>query len=594
VKRALLLVAIGLGCVKSEVELLDDLPADVTRVAVVLLDDQGRLRDATGLVPRRAAVVVSRPVDEASALWVLGFSDADLARAELPSAAALEEQVLRIAGECEPALPSPSWARGPSDVVMPRLTATWVADSCGETPKLYPAHDCDAKVSSWTSDRRGCFHRVDLWQHGLGNYEGWRDPFSGEYCMVLTDERRAECRPDPAEGDRRWLCSVGNVQECQLSFEESGPPLDVALDRVRVYSATVAPAMAITTHGELAIEVRRGFTGYLSDLVTLDDRVIVAGHQGRVEQFECWQLSGDSDLIVVSQDDLQVVRRTGAYRCLMRMVRDPSGPGFLAAFVEADTWYLGRFDESAELVTSSSIAPIMDFDVGGWRSAEVVTMRSGEIAVVLSTKTAVASGSGAYVVITDADLEQKRSSDLLNLDVMMALDASTATHDPNTHIVLADREEEGVVWLEVERLEPSPGARRLVPFNDHVQSSPMAMWMHEGQLLAAVGGNAGIVAFGNGFDWGGFASALELPGYPTAMVDWSPDASLLAVLMARPIVAPDFEAHLMWLDPAEERFRSGAVEIGFGVASRAENDARGRIWAILPWAAELVRITPAP
>ena len=57
-------------------------------------------------------------------------------------------------------------------------------------------------------------------------------------------------------------------------------------------------------------------------------------------------------------------------------------------------------------------------------------------------------------------------------------------------------------------------------------------------------------------------------------------------------LGPTFEAGLAWLDVAERHFVPGVLPIGRGVVRALAPDEAGRVWALLPWSGEIVRVGP--
>lgn len=83
----------------------------------------------------------------------------------------------------------------------------------------------------------------------------------------------------------------------------------------------------------------------------------------------------------------------------------------------------------------------------------------------------------------------------------------------------------------------------------------------------------------------------ERPVLPTAIGAWPLEASL--VLVGLTLDSPEQpEALVGLLDPVEGHYRPGMLSLGFGVASVIRTDRPGRVYILLPWAAQLVRLSP--
>ncbi len=575
------------GCLPSIEKTFETPPAGITRIAVIELNDDGVVTAATGLVSPDDPVVFGSRGN--GPIWVVGYTDADLAQAVLPPQSALQDSRLRIAVGCEAALPVPSWSHAiDTSGAPPPLTAAWVQDACVETPALYPRHNCGLRPLPWVLEQSGCGYRMELWLHGLGMYEGSRSPWDGSYCLELSEDRRPDCQQTE---DRRWSCQLDAVTKCELELLEHTPAPPMVVARTRVYSATVAPNVTVPNLTGVALDVDQAQGGYISDLVVLDDKLVVSAHAGRLERPRCLAPSDVGELIFISQEGLQIIDRRPSHRCLMRLAREPGGDGFFGAFVQDQMWHLGQFDVAGGLVKSSSIAARTALETPGWIVADIVPGASGEIAVVV-TSAARPDDLSTIVVVLDSDLRVLRRSRRFADNWVLAVEAVGASHVTSPHLLAAAPRSEAVYWFDLTSMEHVSFADPLGPRDDVVRSSPMALTMFDGHALAALAGTAGTVAFSDGFEWSGFESPQQLAGYPTAFAAWPPEPTLLATMVSRATEDSTFEANLMLLEPATKRFRSGAVTLGFGVASRPQVDAQGRLWTLLPWASEIVRITP--
>ena len=580
-------LTIGAACVETQEHVLPELPQSISRLLVIRLDPAGHIAHATGL--HLVDDVVRLTSNERDTIVVLGYTDADLAGARLPGPEVAQAQAFRAARACEVSLPPPSWIHrvGDETAEPPRLTATWLADACDPPVSLHPVHACDEKVEPWSIEQRGCRYTVDLSRHQLGKLEGTVDPFSGLRCF----ESSTTPPPCVVEAAPPYSCVVEG-RACTLDFEASTGPIEARLDRLRIYSSTVAPDQSAPMHRAAALEVKRIQIGYLSDLVVLEDRVVVSGYRGAYEELRCGSREFPTELIVVGLDDMEIQGRQQIGRCLQRMIADPIGRGFVATYFDDATWRIARFDAKAGLVASSSISPDATFDPWGWRVQELVVLQSGEIAVVLVTKIAVAEGAGTYVLIVDAQtLEVSAVSRFFDMEAIVATEAVGAAHVVSPHLVIGDERNDGVLWLDLDTLDISAGQPVAMLFPESARSSVTGTRFVDQQLLASAAGNVGVVHFAAAFNWDGFALPLELPGYPTSLGQWPPDPSLVLVAASKPAASQEFGAHLLRLDPEARSFVPGTIEVGFGVISRMAADERGRVWLLLPWAAELVRVT---
>lgn len=137
VKRSAVLLLALLGCGQTEPRslIVPGLPDNIQWLAALAIGPGAQLRAATGIVPRGELSTAVVDTDEEIARWaVVGWTDAQLAPLDPPSAAELRSAALFLGDERHRPLPTPSWAARGRDQRLETstvalgypLTAAWV------------------------------------------------------------------------------------------------------------------------------------------------------------------------------------------------------------------------------------------------------------------------------------------------------------------------------------------------------------------------------------------------------------------------------------------------------------------------------------
>lgn len=90
----------------------------------------------------------------------------------------------------------------------------------------------------------------------------------------------------------------------------------------------------------------------------------------------------------------------------------------------------------------------------------------------------------------------------------------------------------------------------------------------------------------------GLTMPFERIVFPTSVHPWPADVDVLIVGGVAPDADGTYDAVVMFYDTRHARFLPGTWPIGQGAVTRMLTDRAGRVWALLPWAGEVVRLTP--
>lgn len=583
------------ACLRSSV-LEADVPTDVDRIAVVELDAEGALVRATELVEWRPGTALPIIAAGARDVIVVGWRSTAL-EAVGASLDALAGARLEPATGCALAVPAPSWTarwttRGVLEVVdaavVPPLTARWMERACGAFAASRIRIDvpcADRRCPQPVIAPGECGFELDLSSCGVGVVRG-RVDHAGALCVELSSDTctRVDADAPFAAPPARFACDGSTTCAPDVHVE---PPLAEApftADTVRIVDRP--PHLPDSLRTRPTVAPWQLTTGYGLDAVAVDDLVFVTFIDSPTLECELRAGSVDTQLHGYDSDTLERVVARVLPSCADRIVPDGRG-GFVLTFFEDGAWKLGRFDRTgARLVTRTLSVP-----GPGMPESSIVD----DLAVVADPpRIAVLFGptfeGTAPPTITQHDVDTlfERSKTTLELGR-----AYSMTDDGRGRLVVSANGSEELAWYDVSaaRLE----GRAALPFVDvvHAQMYRPVADVAFPQTLVPVAGDSTLVVFGPSRDVRGrrtpFSEEVQLL---TAGLRWSARPDLVLFAGGTDHGAGDRRVAVTFFDPATEKFLPGVHELGFGVPSGLFEDHRGRAWLLVPWAAELVRLTP--
>lgn len=409
--------------------------------------------------------------------------------------------------------------------------------------------------------------------------------------QVQPDGRLA-LEPDPARGcsaiepRREALLSVA-CDACGYDFND--PTIPLALEevvRVAVVDQPFRPPTRVTTRGESAYVGLNPRAGYLTAMVVLPDVAWVATASGAFGKLDC---DGDEPSELVPIIDGVAGAPRPAPPCLVALAPDPIDPqGFLGA-TGGPRARIHRFAPSGALLASVDGPPLVsrtpgeDILVVGF-VADDVTTSNPRLGLALTTRRKLHE---AWLVMLDPStlattrVSQPASNPIRAITPILRRRAFAA--DDTTGAVVPFRVEDDVV-------EPA--------FTLNVTGGPTddagAIGIHpsSGTMIVATTDTESVAYFID--ERGspavtGFARYVERDAAPWAMAAWPRVDAQMAVGVAER--APPYRAYLTRLLVPERRYLPGSAELGQGVVGAISVDGTGRLWVMLPWSGEVLRIT---
>ncbi len=502
--------------------------------------------------------------------WILGFTQAELDAIPLAPTA----RAATAAGPGDYVLPLPAWQvhgaieEGAASLVVdgvapPELTV----EGLPECPPVFGADSyadvrcrpraCVAPIRQEgcrvTIDEFGCEIGFEIALDGRG-----RPTFEGSACEPTAERAGSfasiDC-PDPLSNAR-----------CPIDLYDGLDPISGEVLTATVYSVE---------HRFFPNDLFED-TGYLSGLAVLDDRVVVSGFGGAELTHPCPNLA--SALHAFRLDDLEPIGTSTSVVCLRELVAAEDRATFYALYGGLEDVRFGEFDRAGRMLRevarptrgTALYGPIVAHADGryatfveqifGTAREQVVTIdldTFGISAVDLPNEptalpSAVAAFMGEDVVVADRSLNRVVVVDVASGDVEGEFPLCGGAKKPEAiyadgNAVYAFAKEDNSALSVIDVANGTAPCVLARPFIDHVDTR------------TAVGriGDAFVVA-GRTFD-----PAVEFDTGRAVVLTYLPE---------------------------REAYRAGALDIGFGLPTRAAvvDDV---IFAILPWSAHVVRVT---
>lgn len=581
----------GLGRLALLLALACDRPAPMAAevppevdLAAVVLDPPGpagarsgsRLADWAPTSP----LPVSLPPERSA--WVLGWS-----RTALPAGLG-EPTELGAVGTvegCAPRLPVPSWAArwdgarlvtvDPTDA--PALGADGLDQRCPEidAEALVVAHACRVP---WCSRVVRRLDRCRFAVEGDGRCESPNAVVQllpdGRGCAELEGWRCDARGGDPGDG---LVCDAPLACEVEV-WTPPVPAAPFTLDRRRLGPET--PWLPQVGEAARFVYEEQLESGVGHDLLPVGDRLVVTTHDPPQGVVPCPESGRPARWWSLDADSLEIVATTTVPACRGRLAAAPDDSVIL---VGGPTGRLRveRRDPDGRLLAEAAL----DDDLA---SGERHLARARD-AIVFDDRVVI---SGSVPETPPVDRVEVRR--LADLGFEGRADASERLHLGEWFVDLDGRLRTISGWTQrVVGFDPATlrfGDPLTIPEDLGPSNQRFTALAHRASRRRVVltAGARDVVLLPE------LGEAIErTTAYGTLFflraVEWPADPRLVLLVGfhvdRRAAVASLF-------DPGEARFLPGLYELGPGAPTRARVDARGRVWVLLPWAGEVVRLTP--
>jgi hypothetical protein len=455
----------------------------------------------------------------------------------------------------------------PSDLVR-TATQTEVDERCsiGGCTASVVVSGCEIAVSAPVCLSDGVRGRI------------WPD---GSLCI----ESGATCTSSTAEVDPPWgraLCAPAGDQACTIELLKSagGPGLILAA-RAQVIDAPAYEPLSAST-GDFRF-------GYLGDVAVLGDRLVVATNSGEAINRFCTD-AYDQHTAARATDfrffDLELHALgppVAAPRCTEVLLAAPAELGGFLGITGSPTvtLTLQRFLSDGTRVATSSIA-LTD---AGWLPVELVQLGSSSTVAAL-----VRTFEGAArVVLIDLSTARTRTIELTSLTQAETADPYamvTYEHAGRTFIAVNDNQSSRVLLI-----DPSSGRAEALVQEQPMHFHSLGYDPVTGRFLVGDAGQQAIWARSQQESgWSHLNPHPEL-ARPSAMAPYGQPGLLVAGWLS---IGSDGSqtAEVSLIDPHAPRSLPGRLRVGIGPVASFRPDASGRLFAVLPWAGQILRLDP--
>ena len=584
---AMPLVAL-IGCAPAEVVMVD-VPNDVVLASLVELDEFGSLERASPLQAWPDSLpVVTRPDER---VFLIGYTEAQLASYGVAVSTWLGATLVAAEG-CRNALPTPAYAARiegsalmPSDAAaVPRLSAALTHEGCGDfadEPWVVEL-SCAERACTVASDTVApCIVELSVSGCDEGVVRVTQDPLTGRLCADVEIDDRQQCvASEDTFADTSVSCDGGACDVYVYRDARVRPrPFELERGQWRDGPARI-PASALDKPW---VQVRFLESGYALDMAVLNDHAVISSPVDPDNR--CGTEAGS--FYSVDLTSLATIAVEPGPPCAKAMSADPGGQTFVASYYDEPQWRIGRFDGRGRELVSVPLSDRFD-DVSVWRPQQVLRPPGlNEIWLTMINVDGLNPVPGTALIRLDAGSLLPQAEYPLHgwgrsFSAVMAEAAQFA---------LVTEWMPTVGWFAPsEAIFPTPSRTSMVP-PDNVRNEYYSMTSlgDDRVIVAALGQAPALLLSGQplrrAFHPGG--------GVEQAMVRFMPrpDGLQLGIGM-QTINGGQREAIAVLLDPVAMRFRPGVWVIGDGFPTVVKTDDQGRIFVLLPWTAELVRLDP--
>lgn len=520
---------------------------------------------------------------------ILGYTAAQISALPVHEGARVGDERLQLASGCDRHLPVPAWfgeltpgdvlsTRAPSEA--PVLTASWI--SCPMGPVLTHATCLSVPCAIGETQTVQCAVSVDLSACGAGVLRGERQA-DGSICfqpLPWTCEPVAALAPE--------ITAQACANDCRTSVFAAPQEPPFTLERVAVTGGELYLPGELTD--DLLVPNNRLHSGKAFDLALLRDRLVVA-HAGERAVHFC-PIEAEvpaSRLSFYDLDSLAPVGTATAPECLTRLLGE--GDTFLGIHGSMGEPVLSRFSREGRRLASGapSSGDGPRADAAAHIPADLVRL-GRQLAVIYEWLDARPGGVdlGYFLYGYDPTSLGAVHNDLIRDGRAFAMAAvGTST------LAIAEEKHQRIDYFDVERrvfIRSTALPTTAVAVRYDMTSLALAPGTR--RLLSTTPLDLASVRLVGGPDGAALVMPFERTLFPTRAHAWPGAPDVLVVAGVSPAAAGTYDAVVTLFDTRAARFLPGTWTIGRGAVTRMITDASGRVWALLPWAGEVVRLTP--
>lgn len=566
--------------------MFQDLPEAIGYAALLGLDGTGAPVAGSGLSRREGGRFELRISETAppESYRLFGWSEAELRSVALSPQLSADFSPLSVAGPADPVLPPPTLraagARAdarfePDPAPAPDLTIAWLP----RCPVVFDPNQpllgdlqCARRRCDLTMTQKGCGFEIDTGLCRLGTFRGSIDG-RGRLTLAEHDPQLTHCR-SPVEPNPLALHAMACQLEgfdCRFELHASGRESELELTRV----ALGRPGLEGRGRAEIMPP-----KGALGGLAVLADHLVVARYAAWVPTGAC-TIADAGELLFLDKATLSVVGTATAPPCLERLASGEGGAEFFGTFRRAGEVYLGRFDPGGRRLAEARLPPVAPLPSANTTEnhPRALLARGGRVFVAFALSDDVLAYDADSLALAwraEGNERQLRTdlvptpaglvvSDLA--DVLYFFDPASGEVRPDVSVTTSCRasvfEPSNMMFhTGAERLlllNADPGAEVYALTRDRVGCESATYFEGEGEAYAAV-------------PWG-----PEGEGALVGLWDEAGGEASLAVLELEP---PRFR-------PGARRWSSAGPPWDLQVEAEV-------VFGLLPWSAEVFRVTPGP
>lgn len=467
-----------------------------------------------------------------------------------------------------------AWRREAPPERIEKTRFAFVTGSCPQVGPLDVDLRCGNTGCFGTMRQEGCTMTFDLSTCARDNLVLGIDRFGG-LCLEPNEPfgSCAERAPSANGVLHTFDCGVtlpGTLGTCELDLYPK---------------ATERPPLTVETKTLFSVEpyqppknFPRPPYGWLGDLVHLEDRVAVTAYGSVREDFVFCDEAEPGRVHFLDPESMEEIATATAPSCLGHLAPDPLGDGFVGVYGVSPP-SLARFDKNGRMLAS-------------------VAFTGSGVAKLFTNSIAVDHGPPAVAAfITGSERPDNRRSFVVGVQLAtMTIDpVLTKEYGPNTRELASYQRGTFTALEDIDNvmlfIDIRTGTARKNGTLALINAGVGQLFQTADKIfVVSMNGMAGgVFTFYENGDLKGRARPHSVYAEAWSIAPWPKDPRWVLTGLTG---FAGRDGYLALVDLEGPRFLPGVVPVGDGPAAigRFKQDVRGRLWAVLPWSAQVIRV----
>lgn len=356
------------------------------------------------------------------------------------------------------------------------------------------------------------------------------------------------------------------------SCEEGDPSC-----RAQYFDPANARGPRLSDHAPMSLDNSYLKWGFGEDLALFEDHAVVVYRDGQNDNY-CPPAGVESYLVSLDLESLEVSTPTVTYPCTVKIAR--TGRRLLTATATFPP-RVSLLDEHGTTITSTTI----DWGANTPLMTGLVHLATSSVAIVSFIE------ANEYVHAMLVALKEPELKEVARVE-FDGLPVSIVQSDTN-QVLLADDRADSAVWIDFlgdhfEFAKEAPEFATGANFADATYSPA-----YRAAVISTISINPSLHL--NRIDIHlSAAVSFMVRGAPTSALEIPTTPPSIAAAIYSPAMDGTSTLYLSIAHVTDElRFEARAVKVGRGIGTRLQLDMKQRLWMLVPWSGEVVRLSPS-